>query len=252
MTDKQPIYAELPSPKFSRLFEGIPVITVVEHESMMRAFADATHALRAALAAPQHEPCKECGGTGGSKYPPHWCSECDGKGANSKAPRQEPNPFSLACEVLRIYGGGPHTVTAELDIAKPETLAGLKFLESVLKYAWSEGAKAAQPAPSGDAWKDGDTAALVNQLRDVAVQCRDTQQLRERIAQIVRPLADRVAPNGDAEQTYEHRYAIRQGHEIAASNAYFEARPDIDSIGRRKTFEAGFKSGWDAARKEGK
>lgn len=60
------------------------------------------------------------------------------------------------------------------------------------------------------------------------------------------------APSGDAEQTYEHRYAIRQGHEIAASNAYFEARPDIDSIGRRKTFEAGFKHGWDAARKEGK
>lgn len=59
------------------------------------------------------------------------------------------------------------------------------------------------------------------------------------------------APSGDAEQTYEQRRAIRQGHEIAASNAYFEARPDIDSIGRRKTFEAGFERGWDAARKEG-
>ncbi len=65
------------------------------------------------------------------------------------------------------------------------------------------------------------------------------------------PFAAQPAPSGDAEQTYEHRYAIRQGHEISASNAYFEARPQIDSNDRRKVFQAGFERGWDAARKEG-
>lgn len=38
-------------------------------------------------------------------------------------------------------------------------------------------------------WKDGDTAALVNALRDVAVKYHATQQLRERIAELVHPLA---------------------------------------------------------------
>lgn len=54
----------------------------------------------------------------------------------------EPDVFLLACEVLRIYGGGPHTVSADLSLSKPETLAGLKFLESALLYAWRLGAKA--------------------------------------------------------------------------------------------------------------
>lgn len=48
-------------------------------------------------------------------------------------------------------------------------------------------------ADKAGAWKDGDTAKLVNDLRDVAVQFRDAQQLRERIAYIIRPLADRLA-----------------------------------------------------------
>lgn len=44
---------------------------------------------------------------------------------------------------------------------------------------------------------------------------------------------------------YEHRHAIRQGHENAASDSYFEARPQIDSNDRRKVFQAGFERGWD-------
>lgn len=51
----------------------------------------------------------------------------------------------------------------------------------------------------------------------------------------------------DAAQGHERRHAIRQGHEIATSDAYFEARPQIDSNDRRKVFQAGFERGWDAA-----
>lgn len=52
-----------------------------------------------------------------------------------------------------------------------------------------------QPMPEAAAqgWKDGDTAKLVNDLRDVAVQFHDAQQLRERIAHIIRPLTDRLS-----------------------------------------------------------
>ena len=54
-----------------------------------------------------------------------------------------------------------------------------------------------------------------------------------------------------ARWTTEQEHAIRQGHEIAASDGYFAARPQIDSNDRRKVFQAGFERGWDAARKQG-
>ena len=70
--------------------------------------------------------------------------------------------------------------------------------------------------------------------------------------------ADRAAraPAGSvledaARLTSEQEYAIRQGHEIAASDGYFDARPQIESKDRRKVFQAGFERGWDAARKQG-
>ena len=62
--------------------------------------------------------------------------------------------------------------------------------------------------------------------------------------------ADSV-PEDAARLTYEQAHAIRQGHEISASDGYFEARPQIDSNDRRKVFQAGFERGWDAARKQG-
>ena len=53
------------------------------------------------------------------------------------------------------------------------------------------------PAPTATEWKDHDTALLVNELRDIAVQYQDMQQLRERIAHAIRPLAARLsAPRG--------------------------------------------------------
>lgn len=56
---------------------------------------------------------------------------------------------------------------------------------------------------------------------------------------------------GDA-LTYEQSYTIRQGHEIASSDAYFEAQPQIDNNDRRGVFRAGFERGWDAARSQAK
>ncbi len=44
----------------------------------------------------------------------------------------------------------------------------------------------------------------------------------------------------------EYDRALMEGHEIAASNAYFSARPQIDTNDRRKVFEAGFKAAWNA------
>ena len=46
---------------------------------------------------------------------------------------------------------------------------------------------------------------------------------------------------------YEKNLALRQGHGIASEDGYFEARPQIDSMDRRKVFGAGFERGWEAA-----
>jgi len=54
-----------------------------------------------------------------------------------------------------------------------------------------------------------------------------------------------------ARLTTEQEYAIRQGHEIAASEAYFGARPKLDTNRNHNIFTAGFERGWDAARKQG-
>lgn len=59
---------------------------------------------------------------------------------------------------------------------------------------WQTAWQAARRAPAApSAWKDNDTAKLVNDLRDCAVQYHATAQLRERIAHLVRPLAARLA-----------------------------------------------------------
>jgi len=70
----------------------------------------------------------------------------------------------------------------------------------------------------------------------------------ERMPHVQRMAAPKAAPvaQGDA-LSYEQSYAIRQGHEIASSDAYFKARPQIDGLDRRNVFRAGFERGWDAA-----
>jgi len=57
----------------------------------------------------------------------------------------------------------------------------------------------------------------------------------------------KAGQTGRGHLSFEQHYAIRQGHEIAASEAYFTARPQIDTNDRRKVFQAGFERGWDAA-----
>ena len=68
--------------------------------------------------------------------------------------------------------------------------------------------------PAGSAIKDHQIAALVNELRDIAVQYHGTQQLRERIAHVVVPVlraADSVLE--DAVQESEYRRGYRHGYE---------------------------------------
>ena len=44
--------------------------------------------------------------------------------------------------------------------------------------------------------------------------------------------------------------AIREAHRNYDEEEYFHARPQIDCIDRRRVFEAGFDSGWKAARED--
>ena len=55
----------------------------------------------------------------------------------------------------------------------------------------------------------------------------------------------------DAALSGEQQRAIFEAHESAASEGYFEARPQIDCNDRRRVFKAGYERGWDAARKQG-
>jgi len=44
----------------------------------------------------------------------------------------------------------------------------------------------------------------------------------------------------------EHSYAIQEAHRIADCESYFKARPQIDTLDRRRVFEAGFDRGYSA------
>lgn len=46
--------------------------------------------------------------------------------------------------------------------------------------------------------------------------------------------------------THERDIALMEANRIAATDAYFEARPNIDMTEVRRIFEAGFQRGWDA------
>lgn len=55
----------------------------------------------------------------------------------------------------------------------------------------------------------------------------------------------------DAALSSEQQRAILEAYESAASESYFEVRPQIDCSDRRRVFKAGYERGWDAARKQG-
>ena len=47
--------------------------------------------------------------------------------------------FSLAIEAFETFGTGPHTVTPQLDIKRPESIDGLRFFQSALALAYRRG-----------------------------------------------------------------------------------------------------------------
>lgn len=128
----------------------------------------------------------------------------------------------------------------------------------------------AHPATQQAGWTnaDADAARLALELECLLMDTKDTAavskwwqsanealELHRARLQEVQPspttqAADSVLEDV-ARRTTGQEHAIRQGHEIAASDGYFEARPQIDSNDRRKVFQAGFERGWDAASKQG-
>ena len=86
-------------------------------------------------------------------------------------------------------GYGTWEVKRDDDVA----LGTTGYTDITLTVAW-HAVQAARRAPAAHStWKDHDTAKLVNDLRECAVQYHAAGQLRERIAHLVRPLAARLA-----------------------------------------------------------
>lgn len=163
---------------------------------------------------------------------------------------------------LRAYVDADRAMRA----AQPDLNLNCKSTQKRLATLW--GFVPAQPAPQQEAqepvaWYFKSPARpgeqpLIKKL-DWRPHNRNWRPLVE-LAAVERATAPQPSPaaQGDAldaaRWTTEQEHAIRQGHEIAASDGYFEARPQIDSNDRRKVFQAGFERGWDAARaaQEGK
>lgn len=186
----------------------------------MRAFADGTHALRT-----QHIVCRE--------FLERMLSAMEG--VIDVADRQT-DEF----EALRSC-----VVDLTLMLFKPEALRA------------SRGQAPAQAAPAAVAspgWKLVPVEPTIAQ-RAAAMREGTGMSFSEAKTVYCAMLAAAPTPPAqasdsvleDAAQGYERRHAIRQGHEIATSDAYFEARPQIDSNDHRKVFQAGFERGWDAA-----
>jgi len=66
-------------------------------------------------------------------------------------------------------------------------------------------------------WKDHDTAQLVNRLRDLAKTMHDAQQLRERIAEMIRPLAERVKVSED-QLAHERQFGEEMGYRMGQAS----------------------------------
>lgn len=60
------------------------------------------------------------------------------------------DPFVLAVQVLQNLGGGPHTVTSQLDRDRPETIRGWTFLQDALRIAYNQGVSDSTPAAPGN------------------------------------------------------------------------------------------------------
>lgn len=78
-------------------------------------------------------------------------------------------------------------------------------------------------------------------------------ELAEEIRSLAPPPPAQAADSvlEDAALSSEQQRAILEAYESAASESYFEVRPQIDCSDRRRVFKAGYERGWDAARKQG-
>lgn len=130
------------------------------------------------------------------------------------------------------------------DTKQPEALRS-RCLHQIAEPA----STAAQP-PAGWWRQRADEIELeVAQGKSSAMRCYTDMRALLQAAAATKAAPQPSAQQGDA-LTYEQAHAIRQGHEIASSDAYFEARPQIDCNDRRNVFRAGFERGWDAARSQ--
>jgi Lar family restriction alleviation protein len=92
--------------------------------------------------------------------------------------------------------------------------------ESEAVGKWNRRAAPSQPEGAPAPLKDGQVAALVNELRDIALKFHGAGQLRERIAQVIRPLfskagvaAPEKAAAADAKDAARYRW-LRTQQEI--------------------------------------
>ncbi len=126
---------------------------------------------------------------------------------------------------------------------------------ALLKKALMD-AEAPQPTPTAQAaesvLKDHQIAALVNELRDIAVQYHGTQQLRERIAQVVVPAlraADSVLEDAARLDWLESQSQvnIERVRYLGADTSIHEVTPfngtDFDGETLRKAIDAARKQG---------
>jgi hypothetical protein len=96
--------------------------------------------------------------------------------------------MNIAERILHV--GGRNNAAGYVEFGSIQAVQAL--VRQVLRDLPAAPQPSAQ-APAVPAWKDNDTAKLVNDLRDVAIKYHNSQQLRERIAQIVRPIATLMA-----------------------------------------------------------
>ena len=79
----------------------------------------------------------------------------------------------------------------------------------------------------------------------IAQQCDQSGEIVMLEAAIALPVEPTAQPI--KELNFEQTRAVKEAQCIAAIEAYFRARPQLDSLDRVKVFQAGFSRGYDAA-----
>jgi len=162
-------------PEALRLAEGInlawlenvnsELIDIQMIQDELRRLHAENEALRAELAKPEQVPGEEWFGQSNIESPYNACQHKNYCLQLKAQPAQEPTTaVSLQCAHCQIT----------IEQLNDKVMSLMKQFEQ-------------EPI------SDGDTAKLVNKLRDIAIEFHDSQQLRERIAQVIRPLTAQPA-----------------------------------------------------------